>query len=131
MWIVLREGHSVWKHDLDAGTLRHFAGTGTAGYTGDGGPARKATFNGPKGLAISPKGHLFIVDSENDAIRRIDHRTGNVTTVAGSGRAREFGGDGGDPLKARPSQPHGICIAPDGTFFVGDTLNHRVRAVGR
>jgi len=131
LWIVLREGHSVWKCDLDEKTLHHVAGTGKAGYSGDGGPAIKATFKGPKGLALGPTGNLFVVDSENEVIRRIDLATHVVSTVAGSGRTRSYGGDGGDPLKAKFSQPHGICLADDGTIYIGDTRNHRVRAVSR
>lgn len=129
LWVVLRDGNSVWTIDLDRGSLHHVAGDGTAGYSGDNGHALKASFNGPKGLAFGPSGDVFVVDSENDVIRRIDHRTHIVSTIAGSGRARAFGGDGGPPLNAMLSQPHGICIAADGTIYIGDTLNHRVRAV--
>ena len=129
LWIVLREGNGVWRMDLDAGTLHHVAGTGKAGYTGDGGDAKKATFNGPKGIAVGPQGHLYVVDSENDCIRKIDHRTGIVTTVAGSGRARTYGGDGGPAVAAKLSQPHGICVGPDGAIYLGDTINNRVRRV--
>jgi sugar lactone lactonase YvrE len=129
LWIALREGNGVWRMDLDAGTLHHVAGTGEPGYTGDGGPAMKATFNGPKGIAVGPAGHVYVVDSENDCIRKIDRRTGIVSTVAGSGRARSYAGDGGPALQAKLSQPHGICVAADGAIYVGDTLNHRVRRV--
>ena len=122
LWVVLRNGHSVWKLDLDRGTLHHCAGTGTPGYTGDGGPAKVASFNGPKGVAVGQQGDLFIVDSENDAVRRIDHITKTITTVAGHGPARAFAGDGGHPLKALLSQPHGICVAADGTVYIGDTF---------
>jgi streptogramin lyase len=127
LWIVLREGHGVWRLDLKAGTLHRVAGTGKPGYSGDGGPAQQAAFNGPKGIALGPKGDVFVVDSENDAIRKIDRATGVVTTVAGSGRARRFSGDGGPALKAMFSQPHGICVGADGAVYIGDTGNHRVR----
>jgi sugar lactone lactonase YvrE len=129
LWIALREGNGVWRMDLDAGTLHHVAGTGEPGYTGDGGPAKDATFNGPKGIAVGPEGHVYVVDSENDCIRKIDRRTGIVTTVAGSGRARSYAGDGGPAVKAKFSQPHGICVAADEAIYIGDTLNHRVRRV--
>ena len=129
LWVVLREGHSLWTIALDDGTLQHVAGTGEAGYSGDGGPAIEATFNGPKGLAFDAEGNIYVVDSENDAIRRIDHESGMVTTIAGVGRARKFSGDGGDARLAEMSQPHGICVGPDGTIYVADTLNHRVRAI--
>ena len=130
MWIALREGHSVWRMDLTDGILHHIAGTGKKGFTGDGGPGKKSTFDGPKGIAVGPNGNVFVVDTENQAIRRIDTKTGTITTVAGSGpKNRGFGGDGGDATKAKLARPHGICVGADGTIYIGDTLNHRVRCV--
>ncbi|HEY2893463.1 MAG TPA: hypothetical protein VGJ16_04600, partial [Pirellulales bacterium] len=85
MWIALREGNSVWKLDLDRGTIHHVAGTGKAGYSGDGGPAREATFNGPKGIAVSPDGTVLVVDSENQVVRAIEPASGLIYTVAGRG----------------------------------------------
>lgn len=127
LWVVLREGHSLWRIDLKTKKIHRVAGTGSAGYGGDGGPGAAVTFNGPKGLAVDQSGNLFIVDSENDAIRRMDVSSGIITTVAGHGRTRSYSGDGGLPTVASFSQPHGICIAADGTVIVADTLNHRVR----
>jgi sugar lactone lactonase YvrE len=131
LWIALREGNSVWRLDLDAGTLHHVAGTGQKGYGGDGGPATSATFNGPKGIAIGPKPYdIFVADTENQVIRRIDRQTGLIYTIAGSGpMARGFAGDGGPATKASLNRPHGICVGPDGTVYIGDSENHRVRAV--
>jgi len=130
LWIALREGHSVWKLDLASGKLQHVAGTGKKGYSGDGGPAKKAQFNGPKGIALGPHANVFVVDTENQAIRMIDLARDRVTTVAGSG-TRGYGGDGGPATAAKLNRPHGICIAPDGSLFVGDSENHRVRRVWR
>lgn len=130
MWIALREGHSVWKLDLASGKLHHVAGTGKQGFAGDGGPLKDAQFNGPKGIAVGPDKSVYVVDTENQAIRRLDLARNVVTTVAGSGPAKKgFGGDGGDPLKALFDRPHGICLGPDGAIYIGDTLNHRVRRV--
>jgi DNA-binding beta-propeller fold protein YncE len=129
LWIALREGHGVWHLDLKAGTLHHVAGTGKPGYSGDGGSAKRATFNGPKGIAVGPHGDLYVVDSENDAIRKIEHATRIITTVAGVGRARSYRGDGGPAVQATFSQPHGICVGKDGAIYIGDTGNHRVRKV--
>ena len=115
LWIALREGHSVWRMDLSDGVLRHVAGSGKKGYSGDGGPATNAAFNGPKGIAVGPDGNVFVADTENNAIRRIDVKSGIITTVAG-GRA----------TKSQLNRPHGVCVAADGSLFIGDTLNHRV-----
>ena len=128
LWIALREGHSVWKLDLDSGKLSHVAGTGKKGFTGDGGPAKDATLNGPKGIAVGPDGNVYVMDTENHAVRRIDLTRGMITTVAGNGR--EGGsGDEGPATAATMSRPHGICVGSDGAIYIGDTSNHRVRRV--
>jgi len=129
LWVVLREGHSVWRIDLKTRLLGHIGGTGKSGYTGDGGPALEATFHGPKGLEVDGQGRLFIVDSENDSVRLLDTRTGRVETIAGRGKSRRFSGDDGPARQAELSQPHGICLDRDGTVYIGDTLNHRVRRI--
>ncbi len=128
LWIALREGNSVWRLDLDSGVIRHVAGTGAAGDGGDGGPALSATFNGPKGIAATADGLVYVVDSENQAIRRIDTTSGVIQTIAGSGpTARGFAGENGPALAAQFDRPHGICVARDGGVYLGDTNNHRVR----
>ncbi len=131
LWIALREGNSVWKLNMAAGTLHHVAGTGAKGFTGDGGPAAKATFNGPKGIAldVDSKG-IYVADTESQTIRRIDAATGVIATIAGSGPAdRGYGGDGGLATQAKLNRPHGICVGPDGVVYIGDSENHRVRSV--
>ncbi len=128
MWIALREGHSVWRLDLDSLNIQHVAGTGKVGYSGDGGPALAATFNGPKGIAATPDGLVYIVDTENQVVRRIDTSSGRIDTVAGGGpKARSFAGDGGSALKAQFDRPHGIGLATNGGLYIGDTNNLRVR----
>jgi streptogramin lyase len=128
MWIALREGHSVWKLHFKTGALHHVAGTGKQGH--DDGAALKATFNGPKGIFAAPDDGVFVVDTENQVIRKIDTRTSVVTTVAGSGPAgRGFGGDNGPATAALLDRPHGITVGLDGTIYIGDTNNHRVRTV--
>jgi streptogramin lyase len=132
LWIALREGNSVWKLDLQRGTLHHVAGIGQKGFSGDGGAAREATFNGPKGIAIGPPPHdIFVVDTENQTIRKIERQTGIIRTIAGVGpQARGYGGgDGGLATAASLNRPHGICIGSDGTVYIGDSENHRVRVV--
>ena len=130
LWIALREGHSVWALDTKSGKLRHIAGSGKRGYTGDGGPALAATFNGPKGIALGPKGNTFVVDTENQAIRRIDRKSRRIRTLAGAGpSARGFGGDSGPATTAKMDRPHGVCVDSQGVVYIGDTNNHRVRRV--
>jgi streptogramin lyase len=130
LWIALREGHSVWKMDLASGLLAHVAGTGKSGYSGDGGPAAKATFNGPKGIAVGPDKAVYVVDTENQAIRRIDLGSGQISTIAGRGPEHTGGaGDGGPATAATMDRPHGICVGPDGAVYIGDTNNPRVRRV--
>ncbi|MGI8982206.1 MAG: hypothetical protein ACR2FY_23485 [Pirellulaceae bacterium] len=130
LWIALREGHSVWKLDLKSGTLAHVAGSGKKGFTGDEGAAKGATFDGPKGIALGPDGNVYVMDTENQAVRKIDLKSGLISTVAGSGpQSRGGSGDGGSATKAQMDRPHGICVGPDGAIYIGDTNNHRVRRV--
>lgn len=129
LWIALREGHSVWRMDLKTRKLTRVAGTGKAGHRD--GPAREAAFNGPKGIAVGPKGDLYVADTENHVIRRIDVAAGVVTTVAGAGpAARGFGGDGGPAVQAKLDRPHGVAVGADGAIYIGDSENGRVRRVG-
>ena len=128
LWIALREGNSIWRMDLDSLIVRHVSGTGKSGYSGDGGPATLATFNGPKGIAATADGLVYVVDSENQVVRRIHTRSNRIETVAGGGpAARGYQGENVPALEAKVDRPHGICIAPGGGFYLGDTNNHRVR----
>ena len=131
LWVALRQGHSVWKIDLGTSMIGHIAGTGKKGYSGDGGPAVKGTFNGPKGIVLDAQGkNVYVVDTENQAIRRIHLPNGRLTTLAGYGpNGRGFNGDHIIAGKAKFGRPHGICVGPDGAVYTGDTLNHRVRRV--
>jgi len=132
MWVALREGHSVWTLDLESGKWEHVAGTGKKGFGGDGQSARDAAFDGPKGIALGPSGNVYVVDTENQAIRMIERQTGLISTIAGGGPDRRgSGGDGGPATGAQLDRPHGICISSNGDVFIGDTLNHRVRRVKR
>lgn len=130
MWIALREGNSVWRLDLDSGRIHHVAGSGASGFSGDGGPPTLATFNGPKGIAATAEGIVYVVDSENQVIRRLDSKTNQLATIAGSGpKARGFAGEHVDALEAKFDRPHGVGLGTDGSIFIGDTNNHRVRVL--
>lgn len=129
-WVCLREGNSLWKLDLARGVWHHVAGTGKKGFTGDSGDAKLATFDGPKGIALGPDGNVYVADTENNAIRRVDLKTGIISTVAGSGpKSMAELGDGGPATKALLARPHGVCLGPDGAIYIGDSNNHRVRRV--
>lgn len=128
LWIALREGNSIWKLNLQTGRLDHIAGTGKKGYRD--GPAKQALFNGPKGIALGPDKAVYVVDTENQTIRRVDLQTERVSTVAGVGpQGRGFHGDGGPATKAHMDRPHGIAVDSQGNLYIGDTNNHRVRRV--
>ena len=117
LWLVLREGNAVLKLDLAKGVIHRVAGTGAHGFSGDGGPAARATFSGPKGISLAPNGDIYIADTENHAIRRIDPQSGRIERVAGTGTK----GDGpvGDPLACQLTRPHGILAEADGSVFIG------------
>ncbi|HSQ55572.1 MAG TPA: hypothetical protein VLM40_07485 [Gemmata sp.] len=128
--IVERNGNCVRRVDLTARTISRFAGTGKKGYTGDGGKELAATFDGPKEIDIDKAGNVFVADTENDAIRRIDARTGIIATVAGKGKTKTPGlGDGGPAIGATLGRPHGVAIGPDGAIYIGDTTSNRIRRV--
>ena len=128
--VVERNGHCVRTIDFAAGTIDRFAGTGKKGSSGDGGKALDATFDGPKEIDIDPAGNVFVVDTENEVIRRIDAKTHIVTTVAGKGRTKTPGlGDGGPATDATLGRPHGVAVGPDGALYIGDTNSHRIRRV--
>jgi hypothetical protein len=122
-YICEREGNSIRKVDAK-GVITTLAGTGVKGYAGDGGDARKATFNGPKAIRWHVSG-LYVCDTENHAVRRIDLRTNVISTVAG-GRLGS-GGDGGDPTQAGLNRPHGCILDAGGNFYIADSGNHRIR----
>lgn len=126
LYVAFREGNSVYRLNSATGKLTHIAGTGDKGYTGDKGPAVKATLSGPKGIALSRSG-LFIADTESHTIRRISLDKGTIETIAGNGER----GDGpeGDPLKCKMNRPHGVFVGKDGVVYVGDSEAHRVRVI--
>jgi len=107
------------------GTIVTIAGTGTPGFGGDGGPATAADLNTPRGLAVDAAGNLYIADTGNNRIRKVD-AGGTITTIAGTG-AGGYGGDGGPADAATLSAPHGLALGGDGSLYISDTGNSRVR----
>jgi DNA-binding beta-propeller fold protein YncE len=127
IYLALREGNAVYRIDAGGARIVRIAGTGARGYSGDGGPGLGATLNGPKGVALSRDGSLYIADTENHAIRRLDLKTGTITTAAGTGERGD--GPDGDPLRCRMNRPHGVFAARDGKVYIGDSEAHRIRVL--
>ncbi len=120
--LLVGGGFLLGPHPLSA------VGPGGGTFAGDGGPATDARLNNPRGVAVDRAGNLYIADSSNDRVRRVDRQTGVITTVAGSGE-RGFAGDGGPATAAQFHFPHGIALDAAGNLFVTDAGNHRVRRI--
>ena len=110
-----------------SGTISTIAGTGIQGYSGDGGPALAAQFDGPRGLAGDGVGNLYVADDNNNRVRRIDP-SGIMTTLAGTGTPA-FSGDGGPARAAELNHPRGVAVDGRGNVFIADSMSHRVRMV--
>jgi sugar lactone lactonase YvrE len=123
-YVCERRGNCVRRVD-GHGIITTVAGTRAAGAKD--GPASEATFNGPKAIRCDRAGNVYVVDTENHAVRKVDAKTGRVTTVAGGRKGA--GGDGGDARKAGLDRPHGCVLDRDGILYIADSNNHRVRRV--
>lgn len=110
------------------GTISTFAGTNLQGFSGDGGPATAAMLSTPNELAVGPDGSVFIVDTENQRVRRVAP-DGIITTVAGNG-VQGFSGDGGLAVAASLKHPVDVAVALDGSLYIADQQNGRIRRVG-
>ena len=113
---------------LENGTISTMAGTGEAGYDGDGGPAGEARLSEPFMCAFDRQGNLYVAESANHCVRRIDGRSGIINTVAGTGELG-YGGDGGPATRATMNQPYALDIAANGDLYVVDRLNAVIRKV--
>ena len=127
LWVVTRDGNQVLKLDMLNERIHVIAGTGEKGYSGDGGPARNATFHGPKGISVDKDGNVWIADTENNAVRRINVATGTIETIAGTGERGD--GPDGDALKCKLSRVHGVFADADGAVYIGDSENHKIRVL--
>ena len=110
------------------GIITTVAGTGTQGFSGDAGLAIAATIDSPTGLALDPSNNLYLADTHNHRIRRIDAATGIITTLAGSGTPF-FSGDNGAATTATLALPRGLTIDAAGNLYLADTENHRIRRI--
>jgi len=109
------------------GSVTTFAGTGAAGFSGDGGAATAAAISSPTAVAFDPAGALLIADTGNNRVRKVSP-AGVMTTIAGTGPAG-FAGDGGPPRAAVLDRPSGVAADGTGSVYIADTLNHRVRKI--
>ncbi|MBL9145459.1 MAG: hypothetical protein JNM99_17415 [Verrucomicrobiaceae bacterium] len=127
IWFCEYTGQRIRRVAPD-GTISTMAGTGAKGYSGDGGPALKATFNLPHEIRFDKEGNYYLTDMTNHAIRRVDAKTGIITTFAGTGKAG-YSGDGGPADKAELKQPHSLQFGADGNLYICDIGNHVIRCV--
>lgn len=125
LYLALREGNAIYRIDPRAGRIYHVAGTGETGHTGDGGSAKLARLAGPKGVAWAPDGSLYLADTESHTIRRIDLKSGIISTVAGS--AERGDGPDGPATRCRLARPHGVFVSKDGKVYIADSESHRIR----
>jgi hypothetical protein len=128
LYIAEAFNHCIRKVGLRSGILTTVAGTGHKGYTGDGGPATKATFNEPYAVVADADRTLYVVDRLNAVVRRVDGQTGIVTTLAGNGH-KGYGGDGGPATKALLREPNDCCLDGKGGLLIADVADWRVRRV--
>jgi DNA-binding beta-propeller fold protein YncE len=126
---------------MTAGDIYTIAGTGTAGFSGNRGPATSAMLNDPQGVAVDATGNLLIADTGNYRARVVAASTGtfygkamttgNIYTVAGNGFPGGFSGDGGPATSAELSYPQGVAADGAGNLLIADTFNWRIRMVVR
>ena len=128
LFIADTVNHRIRKVD-SAGVISTVAGTGWTGSRGDGGPAVDARLNRPYGVAVDGAGNLFIADTDNHRIRKVDS-AGVISTVAGTGEfGGGFSGDGGPATAALLDRPYGVAVDGAGNLFIADTVNYRIRKV--
>ncbi|HKO17279.1 MAG TPA: NHL repeat-containing protein, partial [Acidobacteriaceae bacterium] len=110
------------------GVITTIAGTGAAGFSGDGGSAKAATFSRPTALALDSAANLYVADTGNHRIRKVDAVNGGITTVVGKG-VQGFAGDSQSALSALLDSPYGIAVDASGNLYIADTHNGRIRRV--
>lgn len=126
LFIADRDNHSIRKVDR-SGVITTVAGTGQAGFSGDGGPATSAALRLPYGLSVGADGSIYIADSNNDRIRKVN-QAGRITTIAGTMGAG-FSGDGGPATSAQLSSPTDVVTDAVGQVYVADNSNNRIRKI--
>jgi sugar lactone lactonase YvrE len=128
LYIADTGNHRIRRITTD-GMIETVAGSGTPGFSGDGGPATSAELNRPVDIAFDAEGNLYIADTYNSCVRVV--KGGTIETFAGQCGVRGFDGDGGPPTEAKLDRPYGIGLNAQGDVFVVDTYNHRIRVVSK
>ena len=126
-FLITDTGNNEVRAVSAAGVITRVAGTGTAGNSGDDGPATDAQLNEPAGVAVTADGGFLITDSGNNEVRAVS-AAGVITRVAGTGTAGNSGDDG-PATDAQLNEPIGVAVTADGGFLITDTGNNVVRAV--
>ncbi len=126
VYIADTTNNRIRKIALD-GTIQTIAGTGTPGYSGDGGPATNARLNNPSGIAVDSSGNVYVADRYNNRIRKIA-TDGTISTIAGTGSA-SYSGDGGPANEAAINSPTGVTVDSSGNVYIADRYNDRIRKI--
>lgn len=126
LYVAEAGNHCVRKINLKSGTITTVAGSGKKGYSGDGGSATKATFNEPYAVVTDKDGNLYITDRLNAVIRKVDGKTGIVTTIAGNGQ-KGYAGDGGPGIDAQLREPNDAVLDARGGLLIADVADWRIR----
>ncbi len=133
VYVVDQFNNRIRKITMPSGTVSTVVGTGSMGYSGDGGSALNATLNAPSSVALDAVGNIYIADTNNSVVRKVDAVTGNISTVAGNGQScyptTSACGDGGLATGANISYPIAITLDSNGNLYISDYFAHRVRKV--
>ena len=128
LYIADTHNHRIRKLSLTTGIITTIAGTGAAGFSGDNGPAASAQLDLPTALTLDTNQNLYLADTANHRIRRIDAATGIITTIAGNG-TQGYSGDSGLATAASIDSPTGIAVDAANNLYLADTHNHRIRRI--
>ncbi len=125
LYIADQSNNRVRRVDLKTGLINTVAGTGEAAFSGDDMPAAQATLAGPSGLAVGSQGDLYIADTFNNRVRRVDAKTGLISTAAGDGGVYRY--EGGEAESKSLSRPYGIAVDREDSLYITDSDSHLIR----
>jgi uncharacterized repeat protein (TIGR02543 family) len=128
LYIADDESHTIRKVDKSTGNISTVAGTGVAGYSGDGGAATSAQLDTPRGVTIDSNGNVYIADYTNNRVRKVNKSTGTISTIAGTGVAG-YSGDGVPATSAQLNNPIAVLVDSLGNVYIADMGNQRIRKV--